>query len=33
MVELTKFQKHFEANSKIISTVDQLLNSVLQLIQ
>jgi flagellar hook-associated protein 1 FlgK len=33
MVELTKFQKHFEANSKIISTVDQLLNTVLQLIQ
>lgn len=33
MVELTKFQKHFEASSKVVSTVDQLLNTVLQLIQ
>ena len=33
MIELTKFQKHFEANSKIISTVDQLLDTVMQLIR
>ncbi len=33
MVDLTRFQKHFEASSKIVTTVDALLNTVMQLIQ
>ncbi|MSP71122.1 MAG: flagellar hook-associated protein FlgK [Myxococcales bacterium] len=33
LIDLTKFQKHFEASSRVISTVDQLLDTVLQLIQ
>lgn len=33
MIDLTRFQKHFEANSRVISAVDRMLDSVIQLIQ
>ncbi len=33
MIDLTKFQKHFEANSRVVTTVQQLLDTVLQLLQ
>ena len=33
MIDLTRFQKHFEANSRVVTTVNQLLDSILQLIR
>ncbi len=33
MLDLTRFQKHFEANSRVVTTVTQLLDTVLQLLQ
>ena len=33
MIDLTKFEKHFEANSRVVTTVQQLLDTVLQLLQ
>lgn len=33
MIELTRYQKHFEANSKVISTVEQLLDTLMQIIR
>lgn len=33
MLDLTKFQKHFEANTRIIQAVDELLDQVLSLVQ
>lgn len=33
MIDLTRFQKHFEANSRVITAVDRMLDSVLQLLQ
>ncbi|MFN3201815.1 MAG: flagellar hook-associated protein FlgK [Bradymonadia bacterium] len=32
MIELTKYQRHFEASARVITTVDQLLDSVLALV-
>jgi flagellar hook-associated protein 1 FlgK len=33
MIDLTRFQKHFEANSRIVSTVNQLLDSIMEIIR
>ena len=33
MIDLTKFQKHFEASSKVVTTVQSLLDTILQLVQ
>jgi len=33
MIELTRYQKHFEANSKVISTVESLLDTLMQIIR
>ncbi len=33
MIDLTKFQKHFEANTRVITAVDQLIDSVLSLVR
>ena len=33
MIELTRYQKHFEANSKVITTVESLLDTLLQIIR
>ena len=33
MIELTRFQKHFEAQSRVISLVDRLMDSVLSLVR
>lgn len=33
MIELTRYQKHFEANSKVITTVERLLDTLMQIIQ
>jgi len=33
MIDLTKYQKHFQANTRVISTVDQLIDQVLSLVQ
>lgn len=32
MIDLTRFQKHFEANTRVVSTVDRLLDAVLALV-
>lgn len=33
MIDLTRFQKHFEANTRVIQAVDQLLDAVLSLVR